>query len=78
MADRTHLSPTLTLTRREFAAKVGVHVNSVDRLIRRGQLRVVRLGNRVLIPRTELTRLGLLDVAAISPMASDANRGRRR
>lgn len=45
----------------EEAAKVlGIHRNSVYRAVARGEIMAVRVGSRVLIPRAEFERLGLL------------------
>jgi excisionase family DNA binding protein len=41
----------------EFARSIGVSRDSVDRAIRRGELKSVSFGRRVLIPKSELTRL---------------------
>lgn len=50
----------LAVTPREFAKMLGVSANHVYNLIASGQVRVTRLGRRLLIPRYELERLGLL------------------
>lgn len=42
---------------RETAELLGVHANTIRRAIERGELRAVRLGDRVLIPRNEIWRL---------------------
>lgn len=44
----------------ELAQTLGVHKNHVYNLIQKGELRAVRLGRSVRIPRVELERLGLL------------------
>jgi len=46
------------LTRREVAAALGVSQSTVDRLIKRGALPVVRLGRLVRIPERALEDLG--------------------
>lgn len=47
----------LAYSKAEAAKLLGLHENSVSNAIRRGELRAVRLGTRVLIPRGELERL---------------------
>jgi excisionase family DNA binding protein len=42
---------------KEFADRLGIGYQSALRLQKAGTVRVVRLGRRVLIPRTELERL---------------------
>lgn len=44
----------------EVAKLIGVHQNSVKNYVKRGEIRVVKLGARVLVPKAELERLGLL------------------
>ncbi len=46
------------LTRQEVAAALGVSRRTVDRLIKRGALPVVRLGRLVRIPEKALEELG--------------------
>lgn len=41
-------------TRQEVAALLRLNVNSVDRLLRQGELRVVKVDRRVLIPKEAL------------------------
>ena len=45
------------LSREEAARRLGVSVTTVRRLEARGQLRVVRLGGRVVVPSSEVARL---------------------
>jgi excisionase family DNA binding protein len=45
------------LRRREAASLLGLSVDTVDRLIRDGQLGAVRVGHAVLIPRHDVTAL---------------------
>ena len=45
------------LSREEAARRLGVSVTTVRRLEARGQLRVVRLGGRVVVPSSEIARL---------------------
>lgn len=44
----------------EVAKLTGVHENTVKNWERRGEIKTVRLGARILVPRHELERLGLL------------------
>jgi excisionase family DNA binding protein len=41
----------------EVAELLGLHVNTVRRAVWRGDVRAVRIGRRVLIPRAEVERL---------------------
>jgi len=47
----------LTLSVQEAAQALGIHKNTLQKLINQGSIRVVRLGRRVLIPTAELRRL---------------------
>jgi excisionase family DNA binding protein len=47
----------LALSKREYAQQSGVSLDSVNRQIKRGKIRVINFGRRVLIPATELNRL---------------------
>jgi excisionase family DNA binding protein len=47
----------LALSKDEVAGCLGVSRDSVDRAIRRGEIRVIRFGRRILIPRGELERV---------------------
>lgn len=44
----------------EVAKLTGVHQNTVKNWERRGEIKTVRIGARIFIPRRELERLGLL------------------
>jgi excisionase family DNA binding protein len=41
----------------ELAAQLGVSKDSVNRAIKRGEVKTLRFGRRVLIPQTEVSRL---------------------
>jgi len=45
------------ISRDEMARRLGVSRDSVIRAIKKGELKIVRFGRRVLIPRSELDRL---------------------
>lgn len=45
------------LSKAEFAARLGVSKDSVNRAILKGRVKVVRFGRRVLIPVSELQRV---------------------
>lgn len=45
------------VSRKQFARLLGVSVDSVIRGIARGDIKSIRFGRRVLIPRSELERL---------------------
>jgi excisionase family DNA binding protein len=52
-----HMQDKAALSKAEFAERFGVSRDSVGRAIRRGEIKVIRFGRRILIPQTELTRL---------------------
>lgn len=45
------------ISRDEMARRLGVSRDSIIRAIKRGELKSVRFGRRVLIPRSEIDRL---------------------
>lgn len=47
----------LALSAKEAAELIGVHENTLRALIARGELRAVRVGRRVLVPRAALEHL---------------------
>ena len=47
----------VSFSRDEVARRLGVSRDSVIRAINRGEIKVLRLGRRVLIPQSELPRL---------------------
>jgi excisionase family DNA binding protein len=47
----------VSFSRDEVARRLGVSRDSVIRAINRGEIKVLRLGRRVLIPQSELSRL---------------------
>jgi excisionase family DNA binding protein len=47
----------LTETVVEAAAELGVHHLTLRKAIARGEIRAVRVGRRILIPKTEIERL---------------------
>ncbi|HEY0701167.1 MAG TPA: helix-turn-helix domain-containing protein [Candidatus Acidoferrales bacterium] len=49
-------SDKILFSRDEAAGMLSISVRSVDYLLARGELRAVRKGRRLLIPRTELER----------------------
>jgi excisionase family DNA binding protein len=50
------MSQPLTVSINEFAQAVGVHVRTVERLVRARRIRVIRIASCVRIPRAELDR----------------------
>jgi excisionase family DNA binding protein len=57
MAENTGPPPEpLAITRADAVAQLGVSIQTLDRMIDRGEIRVVRAGRRVLIPRDEPAR----------------------
>ena len=64
----------LVLTREETAGALRLSLRTVDNLIARGELRVRRVGRRVLIPTDEVTRFanGVRDEATPLVNASPA------
>lgn len=53
----TETAATAVFTKDEFAKALGVSRDSVHRAIHRGEIRAVRFGRRLLIPKTELERI---------------------
>jgi predicted site-specific integrase-resolvase len=45
------------LSRQVAAQLLGIHVNSLDRMVNRGELRVARYCNRTFVPASEVRRL---------------------
>lgn len=45
------------LSKQEFAARLGVSKDSVNRAILKNKIKTVRFGRRVLIPVSELSRI---------------------
>jgi excisionase family DNA binding protein len=62
--------PTAGLTRAEAAAQLRVTSRHVDSMLASGELQCVRLGRKVIIPRSEIDRL-------LTPTARDVGRDRR-
>ena len=58
-------------TVKEFCRRHGIGRSTFYKLVRRGSLRVVKLGSRTLIP-SDSEREWCLDLAAIAPIASPA------
>jgi len=63
----TGTAPTLTFlyklvySRREFAEALGLSLPMIDKMLRAGQIKASRAGDRVLIPYTELLRIAGVD-----------------
>jgi len=51
MVERVAYSPT------EAAQLLGIHRGTIYNLERRGEIRIIRLGRRALIPRSEIDRI---------------------
>jgi excisionase family DNA binding protein len=47
----------ITLSRYECARSLGISVRLLDKCIKDGRINVVRLGDRVLVPHSELVKL---------------------
>jgi excisionase family DNA binding protein len=45
------------LSKKEFGDRLGVSVDSVARMIKKGKIRIINFGRRILIPASELDRL---------------------
>ena len=45
------------LSKAEFAARLGISKDSVNRAILKNKIKVVRFGRRVLVPASELQRI---------------------
>jgi excisionase family DNA binding protein len=57
----------LLYSRKEAAAQLSVCLSTLDQLVARGELKVRRIGARILVPRKELERLVGRDVPALWP-----------
>jgi hypothetical protein len=53
--------PRLLYPRKDSAYQIGVSIRAVDYLIARGELRVRRIGGRVLVPHAELVKFAARD-----------------
>ena len=51
-----HPPAPLTITRPNAVAQLGVSMQTLDRMIERGEIRAVKAGRRVLIPHDEPAR----------------------
>jgi excisionase family DNA binding protein len=58
------MSERLTFSVQEFAETIGVGGQTVYDAIARGEIRHVRIGRRIVIPRDVLTDLGIAQAAA--------------
>jgi len=47
----------VAFSKREVADRLGVSLDSVNRGIKKGKIRIINFGRRVLIPASELERL---------------------
>jgi len=61
------VSDRILYSRKEAAAQLSVCLSTIDQLIVRGDLKVRRIGKRLLVPRKELERLAGRDVPALWP-----------
>lgn len=73
----THSPPVvpLTLSAEEAAIALGISRRSVDRAIARGEIRAVRIGGRVVIPRGEIARVLGLGAVALDHRGVPTDRG---
>ena len=55
------------VSKKDAAAVLSISVSSLDLLIVSGEIKVRRMGNRVLIPREQLERLTKRDIPAVWP-----------
>jgi excisionase family DNA binding protein len=59
--------PKLLFTRKEAADALSICVSSVDVMIARGMIRVIRKGRRVMVPKAELERAAKRDDVVMWP-----------
>ena len=52
----------LFLSKKDFSEQVGLSLPTIDRRLKDGSIRFLRLGGRVLIPQSELDRLAAVAV----------------
>jgi excisionase family DNA binding protein len=57
----------LLVNRKEAASLLSVSVQSIDKLVQRGELRCVRVGKRLLIPPEVLQEFTRKRASAVSP-----------
>jgi len=57
----------------EAASKLGLCLNSIYKMIKRGQLKGIRVDRKILIPKTELERL-LAGQSSFNPPSGNANK----
>lgn len=50
------MTERLALTRAEAAEAIGVHPQTISKLVHEGRLKAVHVGARLIIPRSELER----------------------
>jgi excisionase family DNA binding protein len=55
------------LARKEAASALSISLSAVDQLIVRGELKVRRIGKRLLVPRKELECLAARDIPVLWP-----------
>lgn len=60
------MTDALLLSVRDAAIAIGVGRESAYQLVREGRLRAVRIGRRILVPRTELTAFVEREAARVS------------
>jgi len=68
----------ILLSRLESAEALSISVSSLDRLISSGDLKARKLGDRVLIERTELERFAARRTIRLIPTSADACRIRNK
>lgn len=66
-APRRELPEPIAYTVNEAASAIGLSRRGLERLIGRGELRVVRIGRRVIVPRSALLRMIGDDTVSLSP-----------
>jgi len=67
------------LSKQGFILRSGVSLSSLNRHLKDGRIRFVRLGSRVLIPESEIQRLADMAVpfGIDAPVIADADQGGR-
>jgi excisionase family DNA binding protein len=65
------LAPKILFSRAEAAAQFSISVSSLDVMVARGMLKVIRKGRRVLIHRSEIERVARQDIPRIWPPKRD-------
>jgi excisionase family DNA binding protein len=57
MEDKQDSNSPLAFRVKDFCARIGISPSTFWKLVSRGEIRVIRIGGRTLVPATEVSRL---------------------